>query len=330
MIPTLIGATLVVFFITRILPGGPVERAIAEAKMASGMAGASSGGGGRVGTNLSESDMEELKKYYGFDKPWPVAYSQWLGKVVTGDLGSSYRYKEPVWDRMRERFPVSLFFGIITALLTYGISLPLGVAKALKHRLFLDNSSSFLIFLGYAVPGYALGTLLLLVFGARLEWFPMSGFESYNFESMSLWEQIKDRVHHTFLPLICYMIGSFAVTTMVMKNHLMDNLAADYVRTAMAKGNTFRRAVFKHAFRNSFIPIATSLGHLISVFVAGSFLIEVVFDIDGFGLLGYQSLLDRDYPVVMGVLLLSAVLMLLGNILSDAFVALVDPRVSFK
>ncbi len=330
IIPTLLGATLIVFFITRILPGGPVERAIAEAHMASGKLGASSSGGARSGTALSESQIDQLKEYYGFDKPWPVAYLLWLGKVLSGDLGTSYRYNEPVWDRMVERFPVSIYYGLVTAFLTYMISIPLGVLKALKHRTFIDNSSSVLIFVGYAVPGYVLGVMLLLIFGARLEWFPMSGFVSDGFAALSLWGKIKDLVLHSVLPLVCYMIGSFAMTTMMMKNHLMDNLASDYVRTAVAKGADSRRAVLGHAFRNSFIPIATSLGHLISVFVAGSFLIEVVFDIDGFGLLGYTSLLDRDYPVVMGVLLLSAALMLVGNILSDIIVAFVDPRVSFK
>lgn len=329
--PTLIGATLMVFFITRILPGGPVERAIAEAKMASGkLGGSSSGRGAQMGTALSGAQIEQLKEYYGFDKPWPAAYALWLGKVLTGDLGVSYRYNEPVWDRMVERFPVSLYYGLVTAVLTYLISVPLGVLKALKHRTVIDNATSVLIFLGYAVPGYALGALLLLIFGARLEWFPMTGFVSDEFASLSLGGKVADLLWHSVLPLTCYMIASFAVTTMMMKNHLMDSLAADYVRTAMAKGASFRQAVLRHAFRNSFIPIATSLGHLIGVFVAGSFLIEVVFDIDGFGLLGFSSLLDRDYPVVMGVLLLSAFLLLLGNILSDIIVALVDPRVSFK
>ena len=290
--------------------------------------------GGRGGASqtmaLSESQLDQLRAYYGFDKPVLISYGLWLGKIVRGDLGKSYRYNEPVWDIIKARFPVSLFYGLITLVITYGISIPLGVAKAIKHRTFLDNASSVLIFAGYAIPGYVLGALLLLFFAARLEWFPMGGFTSYDFDDLSPMAQVWDLVHHATLPLVCYLVGSFAVTTLLMKNHLMDNLAADYIRTAVAKGVSFRSAVLKHALRNSMIPIATTFGQNITLLVSGSFLIETIFDIDGFGLLGYTSIVDRDYPVVMGVIFLSSLLLLVGNILSDALVAMVDPRVRFK
>lgn len=326
--PTLLGITLIVFLITRVVPGGPLERAIMESQQAEQASSRASSGG--QGMALSEEQLNQLKAYYGFDKPAIVSYGLWLGKVVRGDLGNSYRYNEPVWDIIKSRFPVSLFYGLITLFITYAISIPLGILKAIKHRTLVDNVTSIFIFMGYAVPGYVLGALLLLFFAARLEWFPMGGFISYEFPDLSLWGKIVDLARHATLPLICYLVGSFAVTTLLMKNHLMDNLAADYIRTAIAKGVSFRSAVLKHALRNSLIPIATTFGQNITLLVSGSFLIETIFDINGFGLLGLTSIFDRDYPVVMGIIFLASLLLLLGNILSDALVALIDPRIRFK
>jgi len=326
--PTLIGITILVFMITRLVPGGPLERAIMEAQQANVSAGISSSVG--QGMALSEDQLNQLKEYYGFDKPWLVSYGEWLGKIFTGDLGTSYRYNEPVWDVIKSRFPVSLFYGVVTLIITYAISIPLGVVKAIKHRTAVDNVTSILIFAGYAVPGYVLGSLLLLYFSVRLEWFPMGGFTSLYFDELSNWGKVKDVFHHATLPLICYLVGSFAVTTLLVKNNLMDNLAADYVRTAIAKGVSFRLAVTGHALRNSMIPIATTFGQNVTLLVTGSFLIETIFDINGFGLLGLSAIFDRDYPIVMGVVLLSSFLLLIGNIISDILVALVDPRVRFS
>jgi|APFre7841882724_1041349.scaffolds.fasta_scaffold01062_5 microcin C transport system permease protein len=326
--PTLIGITILVFMITRLVPGGPLERAIMEAQQANMSAGVSSSVG--QGMALSEDQLNQLKEYYGFDKPWLVSYGEWLGKILTGDLGTSYRYNEPVWDVIKSRFPVSLFYGLVTLLITYAVSIPLGVVKAIKHRTAIDNVTSIIIFAGYAVPGYVLGSLLLLYFSVRLEWFPMGGFTSLYFDELGAWEQVKDVLHHAALPLTCYLVGSFAVTTLLVKNNLMDNLAADYVRTAIAKGVPFRRAVTRHALRNSLIPIATTFGQNVTLLVTGSFLIETIFDINGFGLLGLSAIFDRDYPIVMGVVLLSSFLLLVGNIISDILVALVDPRVRFS
>ena len=250
--------------------------------------------------------------------------------VLQGNFGQSTRYGEPVLRVISERLPVSSYFGILTFVITYLVCIPLGVFKAVRHNTMPDDLTSILIFIGYAVPGYALGSLLLLFFSIKLDWLPMGGLVSDGFDDLSLWGQFKDLFAHTFQPLCCYLVGGFAFVTMLMKNHLMDNLSADYVRTAMAKGVSFKNAVRKHALRNSLVPLATNVGHQVTLFVTGSFLIETIFDIDGFGLLGFNSVIDRDYPVVMGVLTLSASLMLLGNILSDALVALVDPRVRFE
>lgn len=327
--PTLIGVTLLVFFITRFVPGGPVERALAEARLAD-----NAGGGARAtaatGTSLSEDQVGQLKAYYGLDKPFLAAYADWGGKVLRGNLGESYIYHQPVWTIIASKLPVSIYYGLVTTFLTYAICVPLGIVKAIRHRAPMDNATSVAVFAGYAIPGYVLGALLLFVFAARLEWFPLGQFASDNFDELSAFGKVRDLVHHSVLPLCAYLVGGFAFTTMLVKNHLMDTLAADYLRTAVAKGVNFRAAVFRHALRNSLIPLATTFGQNIGLVLTGSFLIEVVFDIDGMGLLGFKSLVDRDYPVVLGILLLSSLLLLIGNILSDLLVALVDPRIRFN
>lgn len=325
--PTLIGVTLIVFFITRLVPGGPIERALAEARQAD--MGRSARPTAGSDTALSEEQIQQLKRFYGFDKPWYAAYADWMGKVVRGDLGDSHIYHQPVTTVIASKLPISIYFGLLTTVLTYAVCLPLGIVKAVRHRSFLDNTSSMLVFAGYAIPGYALGSLLLLLFAVKLRWLPLGGFVGDDFAELGLAAQAWDLFRHTALPLCAYMVGSFAFTTMLMKNHLMDNLSADYVRTAVAKGVPFRRAVFGHALRNSLIPLATTFGQNIGLVLTGSFLIEVVFDIDGMGLLGFKSLVDRDYPVVMGILLISSALLLLGNILSDLLVAWLDPRIRF-
>lgn len=328
--PTIFGITIIVFCITRIVPGGPIERAMMEMQSVNVSAGVSTGSMSNQGQALSEEQLLQLKEYYGFDKPVIVSYFRWLGNVLRGDLGTSYRYNEPVWTIIQSRFPISIFFGVLSLIITYSICIPLGIIKAIKHRTFVDNFSSILIFTGYAIPGYVLGALLVVFFAARLEWFPMGGFVSIDFEELTAFEKFKDISWHAVLPLCSYLIGSFALVTLLMKNHLMDNLAADYIRTAVAKGVSFKQAVVGHALRNSLIPIATTFGQNITLLIGGSFLIETIFDINGFGLLGFTAILDRDYPIVMGVLLLSSILLLLGNMISDFIVAMVDPRVRFN
>jgi microcin C transport system permease protein len=335
VIPTFLGITIMVFTITRFVPGGPIERIIAQtrAMQMSGAGGSSSASfkaGAGSGQPLSQDQILKLKEYYGFDKPILESYFSWLSKVLQGDLGRSTRYQDPVWEMIRERIPISLYFGILSLILIYGICIPLGVAKAVRHKSGFDNFTSTLIFTGYAIPGWVAGVFMLVLFSSRFDVFPLGGLVSDFFVEMSFFEKIMDITWHTILPLLAYIIGSFTVMTLLMKNTLMDNLSADYVRTAIAKGLSFKKAVFRHALRNSLIPIATSFGNNISILLMGSFLIEKVFNINGMGLLGYESILDRDYPVVMGILVISSLLFMVGNILSDLCVAAVDPRVRFK
>lgn len=263
-------------------------------------------------------------------KPRVVIYKTSFKGVFQGDFGNSVLYGDSVLSMILERVPIAAYFGILATIITYGVSLPLGVVKAIKHRTPIDAITSILIFVGYSIPGFALGAVLVIWLGAQLELFPLFGLVSSDFSSMSTGEKVIDLAHHTVLPLACYVVSGFAYLTMMMKNNLMDNLAADYVKTAISRGASFPRAVFGHAFRNSLIPIATGLGQLITIFVGGSMLIERVFDIQGFGLLQFQSVLGRDYPVVMGTLTISSLLILLGNILSDFIVATVDPRIKFN
>lgn len=332
VIPTFIGITIMVFFITRFVPGGPIERIIAEtrAMQMGGQGSVSTRAGPGEGQPLSQEQIEKLKAYYGFDKPVLYSYLAWLGKVLKGDLGRSTRYHDPVWEMIWDRMPVSLYFGGLSLVLIYGVCIPLGVAKAVRHQSGFDTVSSVVIFTGYAIPGWVAGVLMLVLFASHWDVFPLGGLVSDRFDQLGWVAGIMDLARHTVLPLFAYVIGSFTVMTLLMKNTLMDNLAADYVRTAIAKGLSFKHAVFRHAMRNSLIPIATSFGNNISILLMGSFLIEKVFNIDGMGLLGYESVVDRDYPVVMGILVISSLLFMIGNILSDVCVAIVDPRVRFK
>ncbi|MFM2171243.1 MAG: hypothetical protein RI957_1472 [Verrucomicrobiota bacterium] len=257
-----------------------------------------------------------------------IYQSQFAG-LLQGKLGSSMKYQEPVSLMIRQRMPISLFYGVIEIILIYGICLPLGIIKAIKHRTWLDNFSSIVVFAGYAVPGYALGALLVVYVCAK-GYFPMGGFVSENFAELGVFGQIKDLLYHAAMPLVCYLVGAFAMMTMMVKNSLMDHLAADYVRTAIAKGASFRSAVFRHALRNSLIPLVTTVGGNVSILVAGSMFIEKIFDINGFGLLQFNALIERDEYVIMGTLTIAAFLMLLGNMISDIAVALVDPKISFE
>jgi len=357
IIPTLLGISIVVFAIMHLVPGGPVEQMLLEMHMVeSGEGGAESAGAVAV-QNIPDEALEEIRRAFGFDRPWYVRYFHWLWRVVHLDLGTSYRTQEPVWGMISSRFPVSIYFGLIGFALAYLVCIPLGVMKAILHGRRFDFISSGIVFVGYSIPGWALGMLLLVMLGGGSFWnvFPLGKFRStawddlprivrqieveeevedeagdFEWDKMSFFGKAIDQIHHTFLPVLCYMLGSFATLTVLMKNAVMENLGQDYVRTAFAKGLSERRVVFLHVLRNSLIPLATGLGHGISLIMAGSYLIEKVFDIDGMGKLGYISLLDRDYPVALGILMINAFLSLLGNILSDMLYATIDPRIRFQ
>jgi len=329
IIPTFIGITLAVFVVMHFVPGGPVERQIMRYKMAAVTEG---GAAGRGSVDIPQDAIDEMKRFYGFDKPVHVRYARWLWNVLHLDLGRSYIFQDPVWDVIKSRFPVSIFLGLTGFILSYMVCVPLGVFKAVRHGSRFDFLSSLAVFLGYSTPGWALGTALLVLFGGGSFWnvFPLGGFRPDNWQYLGWFDKITSQIHYMFLPVLCYMIESFATLTILTKNSLLENLGQDYVRTAFAKGLNERRVIFVHALRNSLIPIATGLGNVISLILAGSFLIERVFNIDGMGYLGYTSILQRDYPVALGILVISSILLLVGNILSDMIYVIVDPRIRFR
>lgn len=327
IIPTFIGITILLFGITRLVPGGPVEQYIMSHQVTA--EGQKGGARNLHGQSLSDAQVKKLKEIYGLDKPVLQSYVQWLGKFVRLDFGKSTRYGDPVLGTILSRIPISLWFGVTSLILTYLVSIPLGISKALRHQSAYDNLTSTAVFVGYALPGFVVGIVLLSVFSFKLGIFPLGGFESRDFADMTFLAKIGDRIQHMFLPLIAYMLGDFAVMTLMMKNNLMENMAADYIRTAVAKGRTFKDAMWVHAFRNSIIPIASGFGGIVFVFFSGSFLIEQIFNIRGSGLLGYTALMDQDYPVVLGTISVTALASMVGNILGDLFVSLVDPRIRF-
>lgn len=330
IIPTFLGCTLVVFTILQFTPGGPYEQMLQRAKQRQAEGGGGSSISGRETMDVPEAAKEELKRYFGLDKPIHERYVNWLGNIVTGDFGESYVYSEPVIDIITQRFPISIVFGLTGFVLSYLICIPLGIFKAVKHSSAFDIISSSLVFVGYSIPGWALGAVMLVFLARQFGLFPLGEFRSEGWEDLGTWEQILDQAHHMALPVLSYMVGGFATLTILMKNSLMENLAQDYVRTAFAKGLSERRVIFVHALRNSLIPIATGLGHALSLILAGSFLIEKTFNIHGMGLLGLNSAINRDYTVVMGILSISVVLQLVGNIFSDMLYAVFDPRIRFK
>ena len=331
IIPTFFGITIITFLILQVVPGGPLEMEIMKMRMGGNKQGESGSVSGST-QNIPQSALDELKKFYGFDKPIHVRYWIWITNLAKLDLGRSYVYGEPVMDVIVSRFPVSIYFGLVGFILTYIVCVPLGVYKAVKNGSTFDFITSSLVFIGYAVPAFAFGAVMLVLFGGGSFWdvFPLGGFRSDGWEDLSLASKIWDQVYHTFLPVAAYMIGSFATLTILTKNTVIDNLSQDYVRTAFSKGISEKKVIFGHALRNSLIPISTGLGNAISLVLAGSVLIERVFNINGMGLLGYTSIVQRDYPVVMGILVITTLLLLLGNILSDMIYAFVDPRIRFK
>ena len=248
--------------------------------------------------------------------------------ILQGFLGYSEKKGKNVSALIAERLHISAFFGLTSLFLGYLICIPLGIMKALKHGHKFDVISSVIVFIGYSIPGYALGVLLLSYWGGDV--FPLHGWRSPNFEELTLLGKIKDQLHHAFLPILCYMVGAFATTTVLMKNSLMENLSQDYVRTAFAKGLSEKRVIFFHAVRNSLIPLATGIGSAIGVVLAGSYLIEKTFGIDGIGLLGFYALIDKDYNIMMGFLVIGVFIRLVGNLISDLTYALIDPRIRFK
>jgi microcin C transport system permease protein len=333
LLPTLFGITLVAFVIINLAPGSPIEQKLQAMRFGSVQSEARSGGGaeGRGNQEVNQEVIEALKKQYGFNKPVIVRYGIWLKNLATLDFGRSFTHEEPVIDVIVRKMPVSIQFGVVSFLLSYLVCIPLGILKAVKNGEKFDTVTSVMLFMGYSTPSFMLAILLIVLFGGGsfFDWFPINGLVSDGYESLNFWEKISDRVSHFVLPLTCYMIGSFTTLTVLMKNSMLEEVKRDYVRTARSKGLPEKQVLFKHALRNALIPLATGIGHFLSVFFAGSLLIETIFGLDGMGWLSYSSILQRDYNVIMGLLVIQSFLYLIGNIISDFLYVAIDPRIDF-
>jgi microcin C transport system permease protein len=331
MLPTLFGVLFLTFIVTQFVPGGPVEQYIAEARRAA------SGGGGegaasayRGGQGVDPKKIAEIRKLYGFDKPPAERFWKMLVQYAQFDLGRSFFQNKDVWQLIKEKLPVSISLGLWTFFISYLIAVPLGVAKAVRAGSRFDLVTTLLVLVGYAVPGFVLGVALLVIFGGQLQWFPLRGLTSANWEDLSWPGRIVDYLWHIAMPVTAMVVGSFAVTTMLTKNAFLEEIRKQYVLTARAKGLDERRVLWKHVFRNALIPIVTGFpAAFIGAFFTGSLLIETLFSLDGLGLLSYESVIRRDYPVVLGTLYFFTLIGLFTKLISDLSYVWVDPRVKF-
>ncbi len=335
MIPTLFGILLITFVITQFVPGGPVEQMVAQlqgrdAGTGEGAASAGSGYRGRQGVDAKR--IEEIRKLYGFDKPAHERFFHMLGQFARFDLGKSFFHNKDVGQLILEKLPVSISLGLWTFLLVYLISLPLGIAKAVRAGTRFDTITTFVVLLGYAIPSFVMGVVLLVLFagGSFVQLFPLRGLTSLNWDELSLLGKITDYFWHITLPVASMVLGGFAVITILTKNSVLEEIRKQYVLTARAKGLDERKVLWKHVFRNALIPIMTGFpAAFVGAFFSGSILIETLFSLDGLGLLSYESVIRRDYPVVLGSLFLFTLIGLFTTLLRDLSYVWVDPRVKF-
>jgi microcin C transport system permease protein len=333
IVPTLFGVLLVTFAVIQFVPGGPVEQMVSQlqGRDSGGEGAAASGAGYRGRQGVDAKRIEEIRQLYGFDKPAPERFMQMLGQFARFDLGSSFFYPKTVWQLVREKMPVSISLGLWTFLLSYLVSVPLGIAKAVRAGTRFDTWTSLLVLVGYAIPGFVLGVALLVVFGGQLQWFPLRGLTSGNWETLSWGAKVTDYLWHITLPVTASVLGAFAVTTILTKNAFLEEIGKQYVLTARAKGLSEGRVLWKHVLRNALIPLVTGFpAAFVGAFFTGSLLIETLFSLDGLGLLSYESVMRRDYPVVLGTLYLFTLIGLFTKLISDLCYLWVDPRVKFE
>lgn len=334
MVPTLLGVLLVTFAVVQFVPGGPVEQLVQELRGRGGAGEASAGDNtyrGRQG--VDEAKLQEIRALYGFDQPAPVRFWQMIKRFARFDLGTSYFQQKSVWDLIKEKLPVSISLGLWTFFISYLVSIPLGIAKAVRHGSRFDLLTSTAILAGYAIPSFVLGVVLLVLFGGGSFWqvFPLRGLTSDGFAQLSPIGKVLDYLWHIVLPVTAMVVGSFAVTTMLTKNTFLEEIRRQYVLTARAKGLSQNKVLYKHVFRNALIPLVTGFpAAFIGAFFTGSLLIETLFSLDGLGLLSYESVMKRDYPVVMGTLFLFTLIGLVTKLITDLAYVWVDPRVKFE
>ena len=333
MIPTLLGILVITFVIIQFVPGGPVEQMVAQLRgQDAGTEGPATTGGYRGRQGVDAKRVEEIRKLYGFDKPAHERFVHMLGQYARFDLGKSFFHNKDVWQLILEKLPVSISLGLWTFLLVYLISIPLGIAKAVRAGTRFDTVTTFIVLLGYAIPSFVMGVALLVLFagGSFVQWFPLRGLTSLNWHELSLMGKITDYLWHIALPVASMVLGGFAVITILTKNSVLEEIRKHYVLTARAKGVNERKVLWKHVFRNAMIPIMTGFpAAFVGAFFSGSILIETLFSLDGLGLLSYESVIRRDYPVVLGSLFLFTIIGLLTTLIRDLSYVWVDPRVKY-
>lgn len=341
IIPTLFFILLLNFLVIQIAPGGPVEQAIQQAEQMQGIAKAVGGGDVAVahGTQyqgakgLSEEMVKKIEAQYGFDKPAHERFWLMLKGYLTFDFGISFFKEKPVIELIYEKMPVSISLGLWSTLLVYLISIPLGIKKAKQHGLLFDKSTSLLLAVGYAVPSFVFGILLIVFFagGTYFQWFPLQGLMSDNFDELTTWGKVKDYFWHMTLPLIAMVLGGFASLTYLTKYSFMEELNKQYVMMARSKGLSENRVLYGHVFRNAMLIVIASLPEvLVGVFFAGNLFIEILFNLDGLGLLGFEAIVQRDYPVIFGTLFIFTLLGLILRLIGDVMYQIIDPRIHFE
>ncbi len=335
MIPTLFGVMLVTFLVTQFVPGGPVEQLVSQLEGQSAHGEASSGAGGlyRGAHGLDPEHIEEIKALYGFDKPVHERFFSMIKNYLSFEFGESYFHNRSVMELIIDKLPVSISLGMWTFFIVYLTCIPLGISKAVRDGTVFDVATSTLILVGYSIPGFVLGITLLVLLGGGsfLDIFPLRGLVSDNWRELSWFDLVLDYLWHMVLPITASVIGSFAVMTMLTKNSFIEEIRKQYVLTARAKGVSENKVLYGHIFRNAIIPLVTGFpAAFIGAFFTGSLLIETIFSLDGLGLLSYESVLKRDYPVVLGTLYLFTLLGLFAKLMADISYVLIDPRIHFE
>ncbi len=340
ILPTLLGILVINFIVIQFAPGGPVEQVLAQASGASISTTASVSGSDmgshdnyRGSEGIDPDLIAELEKQFGFDKPAHERFLMMVWNYMRLDFGTSYFQDRPVIDLVIERLPVSISLGLWSLLLIYMISIPLGMSKAVRDGTNFDVWTSALVFLAYAIPGFLFAVLLIVVFagGSYYDWFPLRGLTSNNFVDFTFWEQIKDYLWHLALPVTALTVGGFATLTMLTKNSFLEEINKQFVLTARAKGLTERRVLYGHVFRNAMIIVIAGFpAAFVGILFTGSLLIEVIFSLDGIGLLGYDAVIKRDYPILFGTLFAFTFIGLIMHLVGDLVYVLVDPRIDFE
>lgn len=333
MAPTLVGVMFITFVVTQFVPGGPVERMVAQLS-GFGTGGDTAGVSLYQGNKgLDQERIEQLKRLYGFDQPALTRFANMMRQYLVFDFGRSYYHHRSVVELVVSKLPVSMSLGLWSFFIVYTICIPLGIAKAVRDGSTFDVLTSTAILIGYAIPGFVLGIVLIVLFGGGSFWniFPLRGLVSDNWHELGWVARVLDYLWHMVLPIIASTVGSLAVMTLLTKNSFLEEIRKQYVITARAKGLAEGQVLYRHVFRNAIIPIITGFpGSFITAFFTGSLLIETIFSLDGMGLLAYESVLNRDYPVVLGTLYFFTIIGLISRLLSDLSYVLVDPRISFE